>query len=207
MRQFDDQEVLILKELIMNPRISDNKVSKLTHVPVMTVNRKRKKLEAEGMLNYYVDICHSKKGTNDFNAKQLYILKFRSDILKNDIINAFIKDPKMREFSAEHIPESHLAEKDGRLALILFFNAESEIDLIDSFNGKMIPMLKKHFGEDAIIDIITTRIVDLLSVNHNYLPNFNMESGVIKKDWDKRLVFVDRKSYAPKEEKKLHHFQ
>ena len=47
------QERRIIRNLIKNPRISDNKISKITGIPTITVNRKRKKLEAEGLLHYH----------------------------------------------------------------------------------------------------------------------------------------------------------
>ena len=53
MRQLDEQERRIVRELIKDPRISDNQIAKNTRVPVMTVNRKRKLLEEKGLLNYY----------------------------------------------------------------------------------------------------------------------------------------------------------
>lgn len=41
-RTIDEQEKLIIKALIRNPRSSDNQISKTTKVPVRTVYRKRK---------------------------------------------------------------------------------------------------------------------------------------------------------------------
>jgi DNA-binding Lrp family transcriptional regulator len=195
MVELDEQEVKILRELVKNPRLSDNKIAKQTKIPLMTVNRKRKKMEKEGMISYYVDISHSKRGTNDFNSKQFYIVKFRSEVTKKALSDIFLKDAHLRKFCVEHIPCAYLGEKDGRLALIIIVNAESESDLIDSFNGKIIPLFKKHFGEDCIIDIITTRIVDMISVHHNYFPYVNMEHGVIQQNWQDDWIFIDRKSF------------
>ena len=42
---FDEQELLILKALIRDPRMSDNRIGKLTGVPIRTVSRKRQRLE------------------------------------------------------------------------------------------------------------------------------------------------------------------
>ena len=41
-RTIDEQEKLIIKALIRNPRSSDNQISKTTKVPVRTVYRKEK---------------------------------------------------------------------------------------------------------------------------------------------------------------------
>jgi len=51
--KLDDKEVLIVKELIKNPRSSDNGISKITKIPVKTVNRKRKGLESRNLISYY----------------------------------------------------------------------------------------------------------------------------------------------------------
>ena len=44
MRDLDKKEKLIIKELVKNPRISDNQIAKNTGLAVKSVNRKRKKL-------------------------------------------------------------------------------------------------------------------------------------------------------------------
>ena len=56
MRDLDKQERLIIRELIKNHRISDNKIGKNTGIPVMSVNRKRKSMEKEGLLTYYTSL-------------------------------------------------------------------------------------------------------------------------------------------------------
>ena len=53
MRKIDAQEQKILRALTRNPRHSDNRISAMTGVPVRTVNRKRARLEEEGILSYY----------------------------------------------------------------------------------------------------------------------------------------------------------
>ena len=55
-RTLDEQEIKIVRELIKDPRLSDNKPAKKTGIPVMTVNRKRKRLGAEKLLRYYVSL-------------------------------------------------------------------------------------------------------------------------------------------------------
>ena len=46
-RGLDDQEKLIVRELIKDPRISDNQISTNTNIPLKSVNRKRKRMEFE----------------------------------------------------------------------------------------------------------------------------------------------------------------
>jgi len=75
--KFDEKEVKILRELIRNPRASDNMISKKTDIPVMTVNRKRKRLEDERVLRYYVSIDKGEFGLKIFGAKVLFAIKFK----------------------------------------------------------------------------------------------------------------------------------
>ena len=49
--EFDEQEKLIIKALIRDPRISDNNIGKLTKVPIRTVSSKRKKLKQENKIS------------------------------------------------------------------------------------------------------------------------------------------------------------
>ena len=53
MTTLDEQEQLIMRALVRNPRSSDNRISALTGVPVRTVSRKRARLERDGVLTYY----------------------------------------------------------------------------------------------------------------------------------------------------------
>ena len=50
MTTLDEQEQLIMRTLVRNPRSSDNRISALTGVPVRTVSRKRARLERDGVL-------------------------------------------------------------------------------------------------------------------------------------------------------------
>ena len=71
MHTFDDQERAILKALVRDPRQSDNHISKVTGVPTPTVRRKRRRLEDEGLLNYFAAIDMQETGTGTFSARQL----------------------------------------------------------------------------------------------------------------------------------------
>jgi DNA-binding Lrp family transcriptional regulator len=61
-KKIDDVEKQIIKELVIDPKISDNKISKNTNIPLKTVNRKRKKLEENNYINYMLNINHGEKG-------------------------------------------------------------------------------------------------------------------------------------------------
>ncbi len=202
MHKLDEQEVKIIREIIRNPRSSDNAVSKKTKVPVMTVNRKRKSLEEKGLLKYYASIVHGEDGTNDFHAEQLYVIKLKIGITAQEFLTKIRDDKALQHFNSEHIMMSYLGEKDGHLALMMVVNAYNEQELTESFNGFIIPMLKKHFGDDCIISVETLRIIEPIRKHHNYIPGVNLEKGRIKEDWPDDYIFVDRESFHTSLKKK-----
>ena len=51
----DEQERMIVRALVRDPRLSDNQIGKLTGVPTPTVRRKRKRLEAAGFHPFMPD--------------------------------------------------------------------------------------------------------------------------------------------------------
>lgn len=191
-RELDEQEVKIVRELIRNPRISDNQISKNTKIPVMTVNRKRKRLEGEGLIKYFTSLDTGEFGTGTFKAKQLYVIKFKIGITREEYIEKLEKDKRFQQFNASYISLSYLGEKDGHLALVMVLDAETDSLLVDEFSGKIIPHLKEKLGNDCVKEIITTKICNTLRRHHNYLPNINMENGVMKKDWPDDWIFVDK---------------
>src|SRR2546430_11829519 len=86
MRTFDDQERAILKALIRDPRQSDNYISKITGVPTPSVRRKRKRLEDEGLLNYFAAFELQETGTGTYGAVPLSIIQFRINIDRHHIV-------------------------------------------------------------------------------------------------------------------------
>ncbi len=195
MPELDEQEIKIVRELIRNPRASDNQISKRTRVPVMSVNRKRKALEQKGMLNYYVDIKHGEDGTGDFHAEQLYCIKFKIGLTRQEFLKKTREIKTLQKFNSEHIVNSYLGEKDGHLALMMVANAHTGQDLAESFNGHIVPMFKNNFGDDCIVSTDTIRILEPIREHHNYIHEVNMEKGKIKDDWPDDFIFVDRKSF------------
>lgn len=196
-RELDENERKIVRELIRNPRISDNQIAKNTKVPVMTVNRKRKQLERENLLRYYTSFDTGEFGTGRFKAKQLYIIKFKIGIARKDYIEKVEKDKKFQQFNASYTSLSYLGEKDGHLALVMILDAKTDSLLVDEFSGKIIPHLKEKLGNDCIRGIITTKISNTLRRHHNYLPSINMEKGIMKKDWPDEWIFVDKAISSP----------
>jgi DNA-binding Lrp family transcriptional regulator len=193
-RELNESERKIARELIRNPRISDNQIAKKTKIPVMTVNRKRKALERDGFLRYFTSLDTGEHGTGKYRAKQLYIIKFRIGITREQFINEIELDKGLLAFSANYISLSYLGEKDGHLTYILILDGETESKLMDEFNGKLVPYIRKKFGENSIREIITSRITNTLRRHHNYIPMLNMEKGVIKEDWPNEYIFVDEEN-------------
>ena len=191
-RELDESERKIVRELIKNPRISDNQIAKNTRVPVMTVNRKRKKLEKEGLLRYFASFDTGEFGTGMFKAKQIYIIKFKIGITRKDYIEKLEKDKRFQQFNASYISMSYLGEKDGHLALVMVLDAETDSLLVDEFSGKIVPNLKEKLGKDCIREIITTKISNTIRRHHNYLPGINMDNAIMKKDWPDEYIFVDK---------------
>ena len=190
MRKFDKQEENILKELIKNPRISDNQVAKNTKIPVTTVNRKRKHLEEQGFIHYYVDVSDESLERGQHNARQLYVIKLKEGITRQKYLEKIKKSENLRKVNPRYHAESFLGEKDGQFAVILIAEAKSADELIEIFNGSIIPDIKKRHGDDCISEITTTKVTFPFRMHHNYIPLFNMESGIIKKDWLNDWIFV-----------------
>ena len=190
-RTLDAQEVKIVRELIRDPRLSDNRIAKKTGVPVMTVNRKRKRLEEERLLRYYASLDKGEFGLHIFDAKQLYVIKFKMGITRKNYMDSLEKDPMWRMLNSRFISLAYLGERDGHLALMVILDAPTEDQLVEEFNGKIVPFLREKLGENAIREVITCSLDKLVRVHHNYMPAVNMERGRLKKDWPDDLVFVN----------------
>ena len=187
----DRHEKLIVRELIRNPRISDNQVAKNTGVPVMTVNRKRKLLEENKFLRYYTSLDKGEFGMHIFGAKQLYIIKFKIGITRQKYLKTMETDVKWRTFNCKYISLAYLGEKDGHLALMIILDAKDEAHLVEEFNGKIITFIHDKLGKDAVVDITTASLSKLIRVHHNYLPYTNVANGKIIDSWPNEMIFVD----------------
>ncbi len=191
MKELDGKEAVIVRELIRDPRASDNQISRRTQIPVMTVNRKRKRLEQERLLRYYTSIDKGEFGLKIFGAKTLFVIKFRIGITRQKYLELLEQDPNWRMFNSKYISLAYLGEKDGHLALMIILDARTKDDLVEEFNGKVVPFLAEKLGEKCIKEIITVNLDRLVRVHHNYMPAINMEKGTIKKDWPDSFIFVN----------------
>jgi DNA-binding Lrp family transcriptional regulator len=190
MHSLDDQERTILKALIRDPRQSDNHISKITGVPTPTVRRKRNRLESEGLLSYFAALDMQEAGTGTFSARHLYIIKFRIGITVKQIVEEIKSEPNVRSVFTDLIYESHIAEMDGRVALVMIIEGKNEADIIENVQGKIVPSLRKNHGPDSIEEISTLRLLGPIRIFHNYVPLVNMSKGVLRTDWTDEAIFV-----------------
>lgn len=181
---FDEQEALIIKALIKDPRMSDNNIGKLTKVPIRTVSRKRKKLEQENKIEYYVAASHKDK------IRHLYMVKFRMGITRSKLIEEIKREPKIKSIFTEMIHQSIFAEMDGHVAILMRVEGASDTEISENFNGKILPAMLKNHGQDSIVGISTIRLSDSIRFFHNYLPFINIKHGKIVHDWPLDHIYV-----------------
>src|SRR5213593_616992 len=189
-RGLDDQERMIVKALVRDPRLSDNQIGKLTGVPTPTVRRKRKKLEADGLLSYFCALDMQESGTDNFGARQLYVIKFRIGITVKQIVDEIKSEPNVRSIFTDLIYESHIAEIEGRVALVMIIEGKNDADIVENVQGKIVPSLRKNHGPDSIEEISTVRLLSPIRVFHNYVPPVNMRHGLLRSDWPDDAIFV-----------------
>jgi DNA-binding Lrp family transcriptional regulator len=191
MRKLDEQERLIVRALIRNPRWSDNRISALTGVPVRTVSRKRARLEQEGLLSYYAAVDMQSNGTGRFNTQHMVIIKFELGVTRSQIVQEIRSEPNVANVFSELIRDSYIAEIDGHIALVMIVEGESDSDVAESLQGKIIPSLQKNHGENSILELSTIRLLDPIRRLHNYLPLVNMQGGFLSKAWPDEAIFVE----------------
>src|SRR5688572_22359543 len=100
-RELDEQERLIIRHLIRDPRESDNGIGEATGVNVRTVGRKRQKLEQAGILSYFTHLDLSAAGTGQFNTRHLYIIKFRIGVTYKQLMEDIKREPFVRSIFTE----------------------------------------------------------------------------------------------------------
>src|SRR4051812_13132569 len=192
MKQLDQQERLIVRQLIRDPRESDNGIGEATGVNVRTVGRKRQRLEQSGVLSYFTHLDLSASGTGEYNTRHLYIIKFRIGITYKQLLDDIKREPFVRSVFTEIIFESHIAEIDGKLAMLLFIDGASDTDIVQTVQERLIPSLLRNHGEGSIEEVNTVRILSPVRVMRNYVLPVNMESGYIRKDWPDDAIYVGK---------------
>ena len=190
MRELDQQEQTIARALIRNPRRSDNRISATTGIPVRTVSRKRQRLEQEGILKYYTAVEMQGNGTSRFTTQHMIIIKFTLGVTRSQIVEEIRSEPNVANVFSELIRDSFIAETDGQVALVMIVEGESDSDVADSLQGKIIPSLQKNHGRDSIDELRTIRLLGTIRRERNYLPMVNMSAAVLDDDWPDEAIFV-----------------
>ncbi len=191
MRKLDAQDKLIIRALVRNPRCSDNRISPLTGVPVRTVSRKRARLEKDGILSYCTVVEMQAAGTGRFTAQHMLIIKFKLGVTRGQIVQEIRSEPNVINVFYELIRYSFIAETDGHIALVMIIEGESDSDIAESIQGKIIPSLQKNHGADSIVDLHTIRLLDPIRREHNYMPLVNMQDGFLAPDWPDAAIFAE----------------
>ncbi len=191
-RELDEYDKIILRALVRDPRNSDNAIGIATGVNVRTVARKRQKLEEDGVLSYFTNVELSAKGTGQNLIRQHYTIKFKLGVTLARILQDIRNEPKVRSVFTESIIESHVAEMDGHLAMILIIEAESDQALVQTVHEKLIPSLRRNHGHDCIEEIRTMRILAPVRVMRNYVVPVNMKDGYLLKEWPDDAIYVGK---------------
>ncbi len=190
MRPFDEHEQAILRALIKNPRLSDNKLGEELGIPARTVNRKRKKLEREGVISYFTHVNMLPSGTGHIQVQHLFIIKFRLGVTMSQIESEVKNEPNVITIFTKMIFESYIAEIDGHVALVMVVEGRSESDLVENFQAHIVPSLQKNHGKDSIEEIRTIRLLHPIRMAKNYLPLVNMRNGRIKEEWRMESIYI-----------------
>jgi DNA-binding Lrp family transcriptional regulator len=186
----DEQELKIAKALIRNPRLSDNKLGEQNGIPVRTVSRKRDRMEKDGLLRYYSEVDMSEHGTGHFQCRHLYIIRFRIGVTQKQLQKEIKYEPNVVTVFTRSIYESHIAEIDGSVALVMMVEGASESDIVRRVQEEVVPSLKKNHGDDAIEEVQTIRLLAPVRLLRNYLPAVNMDAGMMKPGWSSDAIFV-----------------
>jgi DNA-binding Lrp family transcriptional regulator len=194
MTPLDPSEQSIVRALIRDPRASDNAVAVSTGVNVRTVSRKRQRLEEDGVLSYFTHVDLSERGTGQFPTRHLYIIHFRNGITHSGLVADIQREPFVRSTFTEVIFESHIAEIDGKLAMLLYIDGASEKDIVETVQGQIIPSLLKNHGADSIEQVRTIRVLSPVRVMRNYILPVNMQSGYLKPDWPDDGIYTGETS-------------
>ncbi len=191
-RPLDDQEKLIIRALVRDPRDSDNAIGLTTGVNIRTVSRKRQRLEEDGILSYFTHIDLSASGTGQFPVRQQYIIKFKLGVTLQRLLDDIRREPKVRSVFTESILESHIAEMDGHLAMVLIIEGESDQQLVQNVHENLIPSLRRNHGDDCIEEVQTIRLLAPVRVMRNYVMPVNMKNGYLVKDWPDEAIYVGK---------------
>ena len=132
------------------------------------------------------------RARRSINTRHLYIIKFRIGVTYRQLVEDIQKEEFVRSVFTEIIFESHIAEIDGKLAMLLFIDGASDTDIVQTVQERLIPSLRRNHGEDSIEEVSTVRILAPVRMMRNYILPVNMEDGYIRKDWPDDAIYVGR---------------
>ena len=180
LKEIDNQEKRIIGELIKNPRISDNQISRNTGIPLKTVNTKRKKLEANNLLRYFVELDNSSNGTELFSATQLYEVTLRLGITKKFFYDVLL--PKINHMNRirKHLHTIFFGEHNGHVVVFFIIRSYNDLDIVEIFNAEIYPILNSALGNNAVENVRSIKIVDFTRMFHNYFVD--TKSNELKTD-------------------------
>lgn len=168
-REFDTKEQRILKELIINPRVSDNKISTRTGIPVKTVQRKRKAMQEQHLLAYATYVNNYEHGTKLFNAKCMYMLYFNLGVTKEQIKSIITqKIFSTHPAVVKHILLDFVGEKDGMVVYTVVLVSRASSDMVEILNAEIVPLFHKILGFNSVhrVEEITVRFFN--KTGHNF---------------------------------------
>jgi DNA-binding Lrp family transcriptional regulator len=187
----DSVEKSIIRELIRNPQISDNSISKNTKIPLKTVNRKRKKLEKSNIIFYATIVNNYEDGTKTFNSTQQFKIEFNYGISKKQITTILlnkhiVNDPLLRK----HIIMDWIGEKDAKVSYNAIISSRVEGDIIEILNLEIIPRFKTLLNSDCISNIEVISNIKMMKFANNYYPKANIKNGRMDHDEKNENIFV-----------------
>ena len=191
MPKLDNQERLIVRELIRDPRISDNQIAIRTNVPLKSVNRKRKILEEKNILNYYTYLDNTTTGTGTFTSRNMYIIVLKNGVTRKELTERLRHSQKEATFFTKHMFMTFIGDYCGRVALIALIESLKSEDIIEIYNAEIVKELESYFGPNCISETITIPIMANQRILRNYIPNKNIKDGKIAKEWPDSNIFID----------------
>ncbi len=189
-KTLDEQEKQIVEQLIRDPRATDNAIAEVCGLNVRTVHRKRRRLEQEGLLTYHAQIDLSSTGTEQFATRHLFVIQFRIGITLSQLVDEIKDESKMDPRLGSLIYDSHVAESNGKLALLLLVDGKSATEIVQRVHEEIIPMLQRVHGEDSIQTISSYRVLLPVRQMRNYMPLVNLSEGIIREDWPGEFIYV-----------------